>query len=85
MMANPISALELYYPMIQFLRIKYIQWNLNEEPRNWQNMLPIRWFRFIEILFNKFYYYCGKENCFLYRGLHYNYIGSFNQGSTVYK
>ena len=57
MMAKPIRALELYYPMIQFLIIKYIQLNLNEVPNDWQNMLPIRWFHYIEILFHKFYYY----------------------------
>ena len=42
MMAKPIRALELYYPMIQVLIIKYIQWSLNEVPRDRQNMFPIR-------------------------------------------
>ena len=84
MMAKPIRALEFYYPVIQFLIIKYIQWNLNEVPRDRQNMLPIRWFRYIEIRFHKFYYYWGKENCSLYRGLRYNYRGSLDRGSTVY-
>ena len=84
MMAKPIRALELYYPVIQFLIIKYIQWNLNEVPRDRQNMLPIRWIRYIEVLFHLFYYYWGKENCFLYRGLRYNYTSLFNRGSTAY-
>ena len=69
MMAKPIRALELYYPMIQFLIIKYIQWNLNEVPRDRQNMLPIRWFRYMEILFHKCYYYWGKEIFFYTEGL----------------
>ena len=43
----------------------------NEGPRDWQNLLPTTTFCYIEVLFHTFYYYCGKENCSLYRGLLY--------------
>ena len=43
----------------------------NEVPRDWQKMFAITRFRCIEVLFHIFYYYWGKENRSLYRGLCY--------------
>ena len=43
----------------------------NEVPRDWQNVFAIARFRYIEVLFHIFYYYWGKENRSLYRGLRY--------------
>ena len=44
----------------------------NEGPRDWQNLFAIKRFRYIKVLFHiMFYYYWGKENRSLYRGLHY--------------
>ena len=34
-------------------------------------MLAMMRFRYLDVLFHIFYYYCGKENRLLYRGLHY--------------
>ena len=49
-----------------------LQWNLdNEVPRDWQNLFAITRFHYIEVLFHMFYYYWGKENRLLYRGLCY--------------
>ena len=53
----------------------------NKETRGWQNLFTITTFRYMEGLFHIFYYYCGKENCLLYRGLHYR--GSLYRSSTV--
>ena len=33
----------------------------NEGPRDWQNLLTITRFRYIEVLFHIFYYYWDKE------------------------
>ena len=41
----------------------------NEGPRDRQNLLVITRFRDIEVLFDIFYCYWGKENRSLYRGL----------------
>ena len=41
----------------------------NEGPRDWQSMIAITRFRYIQVLFHIFYYYWGKENRSLYRGL----------------
>ena len=41
----------------------------NEGLRDWQNVIAIRRFCNIEVLFHIFYYYWGKENRSLYRGL----------------
>ena len=43
----------------------------NEGPRDWQNLFAITRFCYIEVLFHIFYYYRGKENRSLYRGLRY--------------
>ena len=43
----------------------------NEGPRDWQTLLAITRFRYIEVLFHVFYYYWGKENRSLYAGLRY--------------
>ena len=37
--------------------------------RDWQNLFAVTSFRYNEVLFNIFYYYCGKENSSLYRAL----------------
>ena len=42
----------------------------NEVPRDWQNVFAITRFRYT-VLFHIFYYYWGKENRSLYRGLRY--------------
>ena len=44
---------------------------LHEEPREWQNLLAITRFCYIEVLFLIFYYCWGKENRSLYRVLRY--------------
>ena len=41
----------------------------NEGPRDWQDLFAATRFRYIEVLFHIFCYYCGKENCSLYPGL----------------
>ena len=43
----------------------------SEGPRDWQNMFVITRFRYIEVIFRIFYYYWGRENRSLYRGLRY--------------
>ena len=43
----------------------------NEVPRDWQNVFVITRFRYIEVRFHIFYYYSGKQNRSLYRGLRY--------------
>ena len=43
----------------------------NEGPRDGQNLFAITRFRYIEVDFHIFYYYWGKENRSLYRGLRY--------------
>ena len=42
----------------------------NKAPRNLQNLFAIPRFRYIEVLFHIIYYYRGKENRSLHRGLH---------------
>ena len=39
----------------------------NEVRRDWQNLLAITRFRYIEVLFHIFYYYWGEEDRSLYR------------------
>ena len=41
----------------------------NQGPRDWQNLFAIPRFRYIEVIFHIFYFYWGKENRSLYRGL----------------
>ena len=43
----------------------------DEGLRDWQNLFAIPRFRYVEVLFRIFYYYWGKENLSLYRGLRY--------------
>ena len=43
-----------------------VEHRLNEGPREWQNLLAITRFRYIEVLSHMFYYYWGKENRSLY-------------------
>ena len=40
----------------------------NNKGKDWQNLFAITRFRYIEVRFHTFCYYCGKENCSLYRG-----------------
>ena len=55
-----------FWPSISTVEPRY-----NEGPRDWQNMFAIPRFRYIEVLFHIFYYYWGKENRSLFRGLRY--------------
>ena len=48
-----------------------VEHRLNQGPREWQNLLAITRFRYIEVLSHMFYYYWGKENRSLYRWLRY--------------
>ena len=55
----------------------------NEGLRDWQNLFAITRFRFIVFLFHIFYYYWGRENRSLYRGLrfievrgHFTFLGN---------
>ena len=48
-----------------------VEHRLNEGPREWQNLLAITRFCYIEVLFLIFYYCWGKENRSLYRVLRY--------------
>ena len=41
----------------------------NEGPGDWQNLFAITRFRYIQVLFHMSYYYWGKENRLLYRGV----------------
>ena len=43
----------------------------NEGPRDWQNLLVITRFRYVEVLFHQFCCYWGKENRSSYGGLRY--------------
>ena len=43
----------------------------NEGPGDWQNLFSLSMFRYIKVLFHTCYFYWGKENCSLYRGLRY--------------
>lgn len=51
-----------------------------EGPRDWKNTFAIMWFRYIEVLFHIFCYYCGQEYHLLYQGLRFIEV----QGSTVF-
>ena len=51
----------------------------NEGPRDWQDLFAILTrFRFIEVIFHTLYYYWGKENHSLYRGLRYIEVPLYN-------
>ena len=43
-------------------------------PGDWQNLFSVTRFRYMEVLFHIFYYYGGKENRSLYRGLRYSEV-----------
>ena len=50
-----------------WIRLDYkVEPRHNKAPRDWQNLFAIMRFRYIEVLFHKFFYYWGKENRFLY-------------------
>ena len=53
------------------MSIHTVEPRYNEEPRDWENMFVITRFRYMEVIFHIFYYYWGKENHSLYRGLRY--------------
>ena len=55
-----------YFPQLLAVEPQY-----NEGPRDGQNLFAITRFRYIEVDFHIFYYYRGKENRSLYRGLLY--------------
>ena len=46
----------------------------NKVPKDWQNLFAIKRFRYIKVLFHMLYYYWGKENRLLYRGLPYTKV-----------
>ena len=51
----------------------------NEGPKDWQDLFAILTrFRFIEVIFHTLYYYWGKENHSLYRGLRYIEVPLYN-------
>ena len=54
-----------------------------ERPRDWQNLFAVTRFRYIEVLIDIFYYYWGKENRSLYRGLRYIEVRRLYRGSNV--
>ena len=55
-----------YFPQLLAVEPQY-----NEGPTDGQNLFAITRFRYIEVDFHIFYYYRGKENRSLYRGLLY--------------
>ena len=56
---------------LHWFSVNTVEPRCNEVPRDWQNVFAITRFRYIEVLFHIFYYYWGKENRSLYRGLRY--------------
>ena len=56
---------------VSIIRRATVEPRYNEVPRDWQNVFVITRFRYIEVLFHIFYYYSGKQNRSLYRGLRY--------------
>ena len=56
----------------------------NEGPKDWQDLFAITRFRYIEVLFRIFYYYWGKENCSLYRGLRYIVVPLYPNDTTAF-
>ena len=64
-------------------RWRTVEPRYNERLRDWQNLFAITRFRFIVFLFHIFYYYWGKENRSLHRGLrfiavrdHFTFLGN---------
>ena len=64
--------------------LKNMQWNLNitNGSREWQNLFALTRFCHIKVLFH-IYYYWGKENSLLYKGLCYIKVLYNDRGSTV--
>ena len=52
-------------------RLNTVESRYNEVPIDWQHLFAITKFRYVEVLFHIFYYFWGKENRSLYRGLRY--------------
>ena len=65
----PDSNLLDYFPQLLAVEPQY-----NEGPRDGQNLVAITRFRYIEDDCHIFYYYQGKENPSLYRGLLYKEV-----------
>ena len=64
-------------PWVSGLSIQVQQLNLDitqGQGSHWQNLFAITRSRYIDVLFHIFYYYWGKENRSLYRGLRYKEV-----------
>ena len=59
------------YSIIIIIITSTVEPQYNKGRRDWQNLFAITRFCYIEVLFHLFYYYYGKENRLLFRGLHY--------------
>ena len=58
------------YSIIIIIITSTVEPQYNKGWREWQNLFAITRFCYIEVLFHLFYYYYGKENRLLFRGLH---------------
>ena len=81
-MFNLRKAIYLIWSIKYGLAESTVEPRYNEGPRNWQNMLGITRYRYIEVLFHIFYHYTGLKKSFaIPRTLLYR--GSLYRGSTV--
>ena len=62
------------YDLIFCCLLNTVEPEYNKVPRDWQNLFAITRFRYIKVLFHMFYYYWGKENRLLSRGLPYTKV-----------
>ena len=74
------QVINLIHSVRTVMRSKFTSWSpkhehqYNEGPRDGQNLFAMKRCCYIEILFHIFYFYWGKENFLLYRGLHYKEV-----------
>ena len=69
-----IRTLSMDYDLIFCCPLNKVEPHYNKVPRDWQNLFAITKFRYIKVLFHMLYYYWGKENRLLYRGLPYTKV-----------
>ena len=62
------------YDLIFCCLLNKVEPEYNKVPRDWQNLFAITRFHYTKVVFHMFYYYWGKENRFLYRGLLYTKV-----------
>ena len=62
------------YHLIFCCLLNKVKPEYNKVPSDWQNLYAVTSFRYIKVLFHMFYYYWGKDNRLLYRGLPYTKV-----------